>query len=62
MTVSDIMKKKLDTIEEIASVQQTAEKMKEQNTSSLVVVDEKGKMALDLDGFYRFVSILTLVL
>ena len=43
MTVSDIMKKKLETIEETASVQQTAEKMKEKNTSSLVVVDEKGK-------------------
>jgi CBS domain-containing protein len=43
MTVSDIMKKKLEMIEEIASVQQTAEKMKEKNTSSLVVVDEKGK-------------------
>jgi CBS domain-containing protein len=43
MTVSDIMKKKLEVIEEIASVQQTAEKMKEKNTSSLVVIDEKGK-------------------
>src|SRR5215831_8057998 len=43
MTVSDIMKKKLETIEETASVQQTAEKMKEKNTSSLVVVDGKGK-------------------
>ncbi|MFY9868962.1 MAG: CBS domain-containing protein [Candidatus Nitrosopolaris sp.] len=42
MTVSDIMKKKLETIEETASVQQTAEKMKEKNTSSLVVVDGKG--------------------
>jgi CBS domain-containing protein len=43
MTVSDIMKKKLESIEETASAQQTAEKMKEKNTSSLVVVDEKGK-------------------
>ena len=43
MTVSDIMKKKLETIEENASAQQTAEKMKEKNTSSLVVVDGKGK-------------------
>ena len=41
--ISDILRKKLETIEEIASVQQTAEKMKEKNTSSLVVVDEKGK-------------------
>ena len=43
MTVSDIMKKKLETIEETASVQQTAERMKAKNTSSLVVVDQKGK-------------------
>jgi CBS domain-containing protein len=43
MTISDIMKKKIETIEETASVQQTAEKMKEKNTSSLVVVDEEGK-------------------
>ena len=43
VTVSDIMNKKLETIEETASAQQTAEKMKEKNTSSLVVVDVKGK-------------------
>jgi CBS domain-containing protein len=43
MTVSDIMKKKLESIEATASVQETAKKMKEKNTSSLVVVDEKGK-------------------
>src|SRR5215469_15877529 len=41
VTVSDIMNKKLETIEETASAQQTAEKMKEKNTSSLLVV--KGK-------------------
>lgn len=43
MTVSDIMKKKLESIEATASVQETAKMMKEKNTSSLVVVDEKGK-------------------
>jgi len=43
MTVSDIMRKKLETIEETASVQKTAEKMKERNVSSLVVVDINGK-------------------
>ncbi|HET7148776.1 MAG TPA: CBS domain-containing protein [Candidatus Nitrosopolaris sp.] len=43
MSVADIMKKKLETIKETASVQQTAEKMKEQNVSSLVVIDENGK-------------------
>jgi len=35
------MNKKLETIEETA--QQTAEKMKERNTSSLLVDDGKGK-------------------
>ena len=39
MSVADIMKKKLETIEEVASIQQTAKKMKEKNVSSLVVVD-----------------------
>lgn len=43
MTVSDIMRKKLETIEDTASVQKTAEKMKERNVSSLVVVDMNGK-------------------
>jgi len=43
MSVADIMKKKLETINETASVQQTAEKMKEKNVSSLVVVDENGR-------------------
>lgn len=39
MSVTDIMTKKLETIEEVASVQQTAKKMKEKNVSLLVVVD-----------------------
>jgi CBS domain-containing protein len=43
MTVRDIMRKKLQTIEEMASVQEAAKKMKDKNVSSLVVVDEKGK-------------------
>jgi CBS domain-containing protein len=43
MTVRDIMRKKLETIEEMASVQEAARKMKDKNVSSLVVVDEKGK-------------------
>src|SRR5919202_6300412 len=41
-TISDIMRKKLETIEGTASVQQAAKKMKDRNVSSLVVVDEKG--------------------
>lgn len=43
MTVRDIMRKKLETIEEMASVQEAAKKMKDKNVSSLVVVDEKDK-------------------
>lgn len=42
-TVSDLMRKKLVTIEESASVQEAANKMKDKNVSSLVVVDENGK-------------------
>jgi CBS domain-containing protein len=43
MTTSDIMRKKLETIEELASVQEAAKKMKDKNVSSLVVVDGNGK-------------------
>lgn len=43
MTISDIMRKKLETIEELASVQETAKKMKDRNVSSLVIVDGNGK-------------------
>lgn len=39
-TVSDLMRKKLVTIKESASVQEAANKMKEKNVGSLVVVDE----------------------
>ena len=37
------MRKQLETIEGIASVQQAARKMKDKNVSSLVVIDEYGK-------------------
>jgi CBS domain-containing protein len=43
ITVSDFMRKKLETIEESASVQEAAKKMKDKNVSSLVVVDVDGK-------------------
>ena len=43
MTISDIMRKKLETIEESASVQEAAKKMKDKNVSSLVIVDGNGK-------------------
>jgi CBS domain-containing protein len=42
-TVSDLMREKLVTIKESASVQEAANKMKEKNVSSLVVVDENGR-------------------
>ncbi|MDQ3838145.1 MAG: CBS domain-containing protein [Thermoproteota archaeon] len=40
ITVNDLMRKKLITVGESASVQQAAKKMKDKNVSSLVVVDE----------------------
>jgi CBS domain-containing protein len=43
MTVGNMMNKKLETIQEMASVQQTAKEMNEKNVSSLVVVDANGK-------------------
>ncbi len=42
-TVRNIMKIGIETIEDTASAQQAAKKMKDKNVSSLVVVDEKGK-------------------
>jgi CBS domain-containing protein len=38
-----MMTKKLETIEESFSIQETAKKMRNANVSSLVVVDNKGK-------------------
>jgi len=43
LAISDIMRKKLETIEEMASVQEAAKKMKDKNVSSLLVVDTNGK-------------------
>jgi CBS domain-containing protein len=43
ITVSDLMRKKLVTIKESASVQEAANKMKKKDVSSLVVVDENGR-------------------
>ena len=43
LAISDIMRKKIETIEEMASVQEAAKKMKDKNVSSLVVVDTNGK-------------------
>jgi len=41
-TIIDIMRKKLETIQGTASVQQAAKKMTDRNVSSLLIVDEKG--------------------
>jgi CBS domain-containing protein len=43
LTTRDIMRTKLETIEEMASVQEAAKKMKDKNVSSLIVVDVNGK-------------------
>jgi predicted transcriptional regulator len=42
MKVGDIMRKKLETIEELSSIQESAKKMKDKNVSSLLVVDTSG--------------------
>jgi CBS domain-containing protein len=38
-TIAEIMSKKIETVEEFASVQEVAIKMKDKNISSLIVVD-----------------------
>lgn len=43
ITVDEVMSKKIETIEEFASVQDVALKMKDKNKSSLIVVDSLGK-------------------
>jgi CBS domain-containing protein len=43
LAVSDLMRKKVDTIEESDSIQETAKKMKDKKVSSLLVVDRDGK-------------------
>jgi CBS domain-containing protein len=41
--ISQIMRKKIETIEGMSSVQEAAKKMKDRNVSSLVVIDVNGK-------------------
>jgi CBS domain-containing protein len=43
MKVKDIMRKKLETIEEHSSIQKAAQRMKDKNVSSLVVIDATGQ-------------------
>ena len=42
ITIAEIMSKKIETIEEFASVQEGAIKMKDKNISTLIVVDSSG--------------------
>jgi signal-transduction protein with cAMP-binding, CBS, and nucleotidyltransferase domain len=41
--ISDILRKKLETVEDRTSIQEVAKKMKDRDVSSLVVVDTNGK-------------------
>jgi signal-transduction protein with cAMP-binding, CBS, and nucleotidyltransferase domain len=43
LTVSDFMRKRIETIQETASIQEAAKKMKDKNVSSLMVLDGSGK-------------------
>jgi CBS domain-containing protein len=43
LTIGEIMRKQLESIQEMASVQEAAKKMKEKNVSSLVVVDANNR-------------------
>lgn len=43
LTIGDILGKKLESIEEMSSVQEAAKKMKDKDVSSLIVVDVDGK-------------------
>jgi signal-transduction protein with cAMP-binding, CBS, and nucleotidyltransferase domain len=43
ITISDMMNKTLEIIQDMASVQEAAKKMKEKDVSSLVVVDNQNK-------------------
>jgi CBS domain-containing protein len=42
-TLRDIMRKRLETIDDSASVQDAAKKMKDKDVSSLIVIDRDGK-------------------
>jgi predicted transcriptional regulator len=56
--ISDLMRKKLVTIEESSSVQEFANRMKDKNVSSLIVVDANGRplgLITERDLVERFV-------
>ena len=43
LTITNILRKKLESIEETTNIQEATKKMKDKNVSSLVVVDMRGK-------------------
>jgi CBS domain-containing protein len=43
LSISDILRKKLESVEDTSSIQEVAKKMKDRDVSSLVVVDTNGK-------------------
>jgi signal-transduction protein with cAMP-binding, CBS, and nucleotidyltransferase domain len=43
VSISDILRKKLESVEDRTSIQEVAKKMKDRDVSSLVVVDTNGK-------------------
>jgi CBS domain-containing protein len=43
LSISDILRKKLESVEDTTSIQEVAKKMKDREISSLVVVDTNGK-------------------
>lgn len=43
LSVSDILRKRLESVEETTSIQEVAKKMKDRNVSSLLVVDTNAK-------------------
>jgi CBS domain-containing protein len=43
LSISDILRKKLESVEDTTSIQEVAKKMKARDVSSLVVVDPNGK-------------------
>ena len=43
LTITNILRKKLESIEETSNIQEAAKKMKDKNVSSLVVVDMRSK-------------------
>jgi signal-transduction protein with cAMP-binding, CBS, and nucleotidyltransferase domain len=43
LDISDILRKKLESVEDTTSTQEVAKKMKDRDVSSLVIVDPNGK-------------------